>query len=196
MSLAVSAQATTIQLGTGLDAMGNPLPHGANETRYTVGGNSSSATVWASGYPITPWVDGWVSPNSPPYGQWIRPNNEGVGFANYTMTISGHGSLSGFFTSDNPGALYVNGVQITHNDGWSDIIGEMSDQSSYNRWFAFTAQLNQPVNTVEWQVYNMGGPSGLIVRGAASVPDGGLTAMLLGVGVLGLGTVRRMVKAK
>jgi hypothetical protein len=50
------------------------------------------------------------------------------------------------------------------------------------------------VNTIQFEVDNLDNspnPTGLIVQGTANVPDGGLTATLFGMGLLGLGAIRR-----
>jgi hypothetical protein len=49
------------------------------------------------------------------------------------------------------------------------------------------------VNTIEFEVFNGGGPAGLIVAGTATVslPDGGCTVALLGSALVGLRAFRR-----
>ena len=69
---------------------------------------------------------------------------------------------------------------------------------SFDYLTSFSATLNQPVNTVVFEVNNGYGPTGLIVEGTAtintSVPDGGCTAALLGGAIVGLQAVRRKLR--
>jgi hypothetical protein len=51
-----------------------------------------------------------------------------------------------------------------------------------------------PFNPNRGWDYNITGNYNRNADGGSIVPDGGLTAMLLGMGMLGLGWVRRMVK--
>lgn len=150
LAFALKAGAT-IQIGTGLDALGNLRGNGASEINYAVSGLSSSATV---GYLASSWVANQTS------GQWIVPNNQGGGITKYIRNISGTGTISGRFSSDNPGELLVNGHVVAAGLGWPG-----SDQSDYTRWISFTYVLDQAVNTIEFDVNNLGGPSGLIVVG-------------------------------
>ena len=182
-------QANTIQIGTGLDANGNLLSPGAAEQNYTLTGVGANPIVYYYG---TAWVANQAT------GKWISPSASGsattaVGISAYTRTISvgaSGGVLDGYFSTDNPGQLSVNGSQyVISNAGWPS-----SDQGTYRSWTHFNTLLLPGLNTVQFQVSNLGGPTGLIVYGTATgVPDGGLTAMLLGGALLGLGAVRRKV---
>jgi hypothetical protein len=189
-SLGLATQAETIQIGTGLDASGNLLSAGSLEQNYGVGGNASDAVVYYLG---SPWVANVAN------GQWISPSDAlgnltdpQYSTTTYTRTIDGTGTLSGEFASDNPGELLVNGVEVASTPGWPT-----TDDSDYSYWTGFSdISLDQAVNTIEFDVYNSYGPAGLIVAGTAtvntaSVPDGGLTAMLLGMGLAGMGVIRR-----
>jgi len=203
---AVGLGAHAANLGTGLDGFGNLILPGVTEQNYTVTDLGSDPVPALSGavvgaqafYYGSPWVA------NTPAGQWISPKlpdpviNGGSqaapqfwGFT-YNQKVSGFLSLS--FSSDNPSELLVNGNQVARSQGWPD----MSDTSDYTRWVNYSA--NIPANsTVEFIVWNdpytsspPGNPAGLIVNG--TVPDGGLTSILLGMGMLGLGAIRRKLR--
>jgi hypothetical protein len=182
MALAItqSAQANSISIGTGVD--GN---------NYTVSGPGATGSTVAYYYG-SPWV-----PNSLT-GQWIAPStangvDQDPGLYTYSLTInaSAGDTISGQFSSDNPGALFVNGtITSAQGPGW----GTQNDDQSYEYWTPFTATLAAGVNTIQFEVDNLDNspnPTGLIVQGTANVPDGGLTATLFGMGLLGLGAIRR-----
>ena len=183
ISLAFAISAPAITISTGVDAFGNLLAPNALETLYTAGGIATSASV-GTGNP-----GAWV-PNTA-MAQWIVPNTQNLGISTYTMAVIGAGSISGRFTSDNPGALFVNGTLITSNPGWAN----STDQGTYRSWYNFSAPLpNAGANTIEWRVNNLGGPAGLIVEGTATlsaVPDGSTSIALLGMAFTGLGMLRR-----
>ncbi len=185
--LGVAAQAQTIQLGTGLDASGNLLSSGSFEQNYTIGGNASAA--------IVDYVTGsWIA--NQPKGQWITPANaQGAvtdpqdGITTYTRTIDGTGTINVEFASDNPGELLINGTAVAQGLGWPT-----TDDSDYSRFISYSGSLDQAVNTIEFEVYNSFGPTGLIVDGTATinnantVPDGGFTLTMLGAALTGWGS--------
>lgn len=209
LAIAQSANANTINIGTGLDGSGNPLAQGQLQTLYTVSGPQaypytsvpSGGTVNAAVayYYGGPWV-----PNTTA-GQWISPvapadqtsyEDQAVGYYNYSLTIDGTGTISGQFSSDNPGALFVNGALTSaQGPGW----GTLNDLSSYEYWVPFTVSVSGPT-TIDFEVLNLpggfsGNPTGLIVTGSATgnvnIPDGGLTVALLGGALAGLQALRR-----
>jgi hypothetical protein len=186
-SLGIAAQAQTIQLGTGLDGSGSLLSSGSFEQNYTIGGNASAA--------IVDYVTGaWIA--NQPNGQWITPSDaKGAvtdpqyGITTYTRTINGTGSINVEFSSDNPGELLINGTAVAQGLGWPT-----TDDSDYTRFISYSGSLNQAVNTIEFEVYNSYGPTGLIVDGTATlngVPDGGFTLTMLGAALSGLAFFRR-----
>jgi hypothetical protein len=194
LGLALAAQANTIQIGTGLDSFGGLLPASSTEIHYSAAGPNAENSAIAY---VQPFYGGAWVPNQST-GQWISTQIGGVpsqelGNYTYTLTINGVGTMSGNWASDNASTLWVNG----------NLVATAAYAGSYNSWHPFTANLTECVNTIQFKVNNAndanGGPNptGLIVYGTADVtpcPDGGLTAMLLGMGLLGLGYVRRMVK--
>jgi hypothetical protein len=156
--LGVATQAAMIQIGTGLDGSGNLLALGAAEQNYTVSGNASAANVRTS------LPSNWLGNVS--NGQWISPPNDPTGLTFYTRTL-GPGTITGQFSSDNPGELLVNGVVVAQTSGWPG-----TDTSTYQSWWSFNANLTQAVNTIKFEVNNLGGPAGLIVAGTFTpVPE-------------------------
>jgi len=186
----VSVQANTIQIGTGLSANGALLGTGAADPNYAVTiGLSLPPTTPTSGvvydatmYPLVsgPWV-----PNQP-NGQWITPVDPSSGvpllenglYTDYSRVLDVTGSsgdLSGEFSTDNPGALYVNGVLVAQTAGWPSL----NDTQDYTRFVDFNATLVAGDNTIAFVVYNVplalplgssssGNPTGLIVDGTAT----------------------------
>jgi hypothetical protein len=111
-------------------------------------------------------------------------------------------AITGRFTSDNPGQLVVNGTAIYSSPGWAN----NTDDSTYSTWYNFgTIQLNYGENNITWNVSNLGGPQGLIVEASAvgnnftvgaGVPDGGLTAVMVGLGFTTLAGLRRKLRRR
>ena len=173
------------------------LTSGSIEGNYTVTGLGDSSAI---AYVENQYPGAWVG--NLPTGQWISPvdattgqPSQQIGLFSYTRKIDGFGSLSGEFASDNGGALFVNGILVANTAGW-----EFGDDGDYRSFINFSATLNQAVNTITFEVYNTNpdispNPTGLIVAGTAegdvSVPDGGMTVMLLGGALVGLGALSR-----
>lgn len=189
--VAAGAQAA-LQIGTGLDASGNLLPGGedskAFEQNYAVGGNASAASVY---YAAGSWVSDVAT------GQWIDPSDANgnptapYGITTYTRTIYGAGTISGEFSSDNPGELLVNNVVVVQNAGWPNV-----DDGTYRSFTSFSATLSPGPNTIEFEVNNLGGPAGLIVAGTFTpVPEPTTTIagalLLLPVGMSTLRMLRK-----
>lgn len=198
-AVALTVRANTIQIGTGLDSTGNLLGSGSSEQNYTVAGVDTSAIAYVETQYPGAWVGNlangqWISPVNPETGQ---PSQQ-IGLFSYTRTIYGIGSMSGEFSSDNGGALYVNGTLVAQTAGWPDTItGDYQFFTQFNN-----IVLNQSVNTIEFVVYNalytpdteIPNPTGLIVAGTATVPDGGMTVILLGGALAGMQALRRKLR--
>jgi len=192
--LATQAQ-TTFQIGTGLDASGNDRPLNNAEQNYTLSGGAGPDTL-----AIVRQNGAWTADQNNYWapGQWITPllpnisEDQSTSLFYYTRTIDGTGSISGYFASDNGAELFVNGIPI-QADSNPPLYGFAG---SFTYWTAFSATLNQPVNTVVFEVNNGGGPTGLIVQGTATigVPDGGCTAALLSGVFFGLQALRRKLR--
>jgi hypothetical protein len=204
MALGFVAQvsANTITLfNTGVGSGGAPLPDGTlNDSHYSlivVPGSTTTTRVRTTGaYPLPPWF------GNDALSAWIGPNNDNslngpVGNYVYRTTFDLTGlnpltaSIVGGWSTDN------NGVQILLNGANTGNPGTSFTQFSTGfASFSIGSGFVSGINYLDFVVYNGGGPTGLRVEmsGTASVPDGGLTAILLGMGMLGLGTVRRMIK--
>jgi hypothetical protein len=163
--IAANAQ---IQIGTGLDGSGALLPQNALEQNYSISGNAAyAAAIYAA-------PGSWVA--NGPTGQWIDPSTSGGsptdpnGFTYFTRTITGTGSINLQFATDNAGALVINGVVVAQTQGWAT----QTDTADYETWVSYSGTLNPGVNTIEFEVNNLGGPAGLIVEGtftATPVPE-------------------------
>ena len=119
--LGLSAQANTIQIGTGLNASGGLLSAGSLEQYYTTAGpNDNTAIAYVQPFYSGAWVANVAT------GQWISPVDNTTGLPSqeapatftYTRTIDGIGSMSGEFATDNPGELLVNGTVVSETPGW------------------------------------------------------------------------------
>jgi hypothetical protein len=186
-SVGLAARANVIQIGTGLDGSGNLIGAGASEGNYAVTYNGNPIGAIAgqdAGSP--PYI------NNQPNGQWIEPANHAVdpsGLFTYTETFfnGSSGSVNGVFASDNAGKVLVDGVIVTQTSDW-----EYNDNGAYALPHTFGGTLVPGLNTIEFEVYNISGPTGLIAYGTATgVPDGGMTAGLLGGALIGLQMLRR-----
>lgn len=197
----LGAFANPFTLDTGVDAAGNQLASYATEQRYTVSGNASTATVYPSGtWPLQGGT--WVS-NVPGGGQWITPSNgEAYGITTYSISfrsaIAQNVSLK--YTGDNPARLLLNGNVLSTEAGFPvpTNSNNWTDYGTWGYWTPYTLSLSANTQyTVSFDVYNGGGPAGLIVDSGAistSVPDGGSTVVILGAGLSGLALLRRKLK--
>lgn len=152
---------------TGVDSNSVVLPHGALEQHYVMSGPNSPAYVLAR-YP------GWVEP---PYGSaWIGPKAYDIYEANntYTLTFDLTGFdpntalITGRWSSDNAGEIFLNGLNTGFTNGWLDF-DKLLD-------FTISSGFRQGVNTIEFKVNNCFGsgvpnPSGLLVADLAGQAD-------------------------
>lgn len=179
--LAASTQAATIGLSnTGVDALGVPLANGTTpDLHYSLvsapAGAATSTRVLTSadGYPVGPWLGDTVT------SAWIGPNtadaNGPVGNYTYRTTFDLTGldpltaTITGRWSTDNNGiAILLNGAN-TGNPGTS-----FTQFSEGYVSFSIASGFVAGVNTLDFQVYNGGGPTGLRVEmsgTAAVVPE-------------------------
>jgi hypothetical protein len=200
---ATSADAVPILslFNTGVGPTGAPLAEDAVDPHYTLSGGAAAYTATnAQGYPVAP-AGPWVGDDS--LSAWITPTLDTQGASNavysYTTTFDLTGLdpvsaiISGLWAADDAGGLsniILNGVS-----------SGLSNTNGYSSWTAFslTSGFQPGLNTLTFQVQNSGGgPTGVRVEmtGTASaaanaVPDGGATAGLLGLGLMGAATLHR-----
>jgi hypothetical protein len=148
--------------GTGVDNLGIPLPVNSLDSHYVLTGPSTPAYVTLQAG--TPRLDKtwWPLDNSAP---WIGPqldSNQDAPSGDYAYTLSFNltgfdledVTISGQWSSDNGSSIYLNGVQtgFTSND-FSKIFN-----------FSLDSGFVSGVNTLEFRVNNVSGPSGLLVQ--------------------------------
>lgn len=181
---------------TGVDDSHHVLANGAAETHYVVndlwyGGTVNQyAMTSAFGYPIDP-NGPWLADNTK--SDWIGPTNQSDSFYydyQTTFTLTGYeaarASIAGRWSTDDYGIdILLNGQSLG--------IGAGNFTSWYN--FNITSGFVTGTNTLDFLVYNTGGPGGLRAELAGNVPEPASWAMMLGgFGLIGgaLRSRRRM----
>lgn len=199
LALASAAQAGTIAIfNTGVDGTGTPLANGTiGDPHYVLtsvpGGTTDTQILNSVGwYPIPPWLgDDAIS-------SWIGPNNDSdadgvVGAFVYQTTFDLTGfdpstaSLAGQWSVDNEGTdILLNGASTGNTAG------------GFESWSAFSigSGFIAGVNTLDFLVYNGGGPTGLRVELSGTATDPSqvpepTSLLLFGAGFAGLAVVRR-----
>jgi len=194
--LAASAATISDLFNTGVNGSGAVIADGAIDSHYTILAAPNGAQVaakTAAGYPLGVWQ------NNDSDSAWIGPNtSEANGPGGYyvyrtTFTLAANAilssvSISGFWGTDDFGSnLFINGVSTGQTAGFASVASA----------FSVTSNFHVGVNTLDFQVGNSGGPTGLRVDGisgsyqTSGVPDGSLTVMLLGASLLGMLAFRR-----
>lgn len=180
LGLSGAVQALPINVfSTGVDAAGAVVAGGTvGDLHYSlisappgVGTGIKAATSGSEGFPIGPWLgDNTLS-------RWIGPNtgdlNGPVGSYTYRTTFDLTGldlstaALSGRWATDNPG------TEILINDVATGLTA-----GGFTAWSAFSINSGfvAGLNTLDFVVYNAGGPTGLRVEisgdaAAAAVPE-------------------------
>lgn len=198
MTMPAYAVPITTLFNTGVDSTGTPLPDGTvGDSHYTLitvpGGTSTILSRRAvGGFPIPPYIgDSALS-------SWIGPNNsislDGPGGPyTYRTTFDltglapGTASITGGWTTDNNGLdILINGVSLGFTTPFAAFAAGFFP-------FTVTSSFISGINTLDFVVFNGGGPTALRVemtgdasRVSVSVPEPE-TLALLGLGLLGMG---------
>jgi len=181
---------------TGVDDSHNVLAQGDIETHYTV------SDLWYGGT-VTQYVEtssqGWpIAPNGPWLGddtssRWIGPGDQSSPFYyDYQTTFT--------LTDYEAARAFITGRWSTDDYGFDILInGQSTGQSAANfvDWYDFsiTSGFVTGTNTLDFIVYNTGGPGGLRVEMSGGVPEPASWALMLGgFGLVG-GVMRSRRKA-
>jgi hypothetical protein len=190
---------------TGVDATGAPQPNNSAELHYTL--TSSPDTIKgvrvatsANGFPIGPWLGDDAT------SAWIGPiGSSDLTGSSGTYTYHTTFSLAGF----DPSTASISGDWATDDNGMDILLNGHSLGITAGGFGAFTpftiAASNSffvnGVNSLDFVVYNSGGPTGLRTElsgtaSVAAVPESATWAMMLaGFGIVGFGMRTRKRKA-
>lgn len=200
VSASFTAQAAPI---SDLHSTGVGFSGGTQDTNYTVTDTNGVtgfgySTDGDSGYPVGyPWLgdtssSAWLTPANNPSGDYAVGNFGWRTTFDLTGFDAASASFNGRFAADNSAIAYLNGYQIGTSDGFSN-------------WSNFASQPGfflAGINTVDFTVFNGGGPTGLLVEisdssevaNVVAVPEPETYAMLL-AGLSALGVVARRRKS-
>ena len=127
------------------------------------------------------------------------------GFYAYTLNLTNvpaNLQVTGQWATDNPGAILINGVEVSENAGWNDNQALMTDQRTYSYWTPFSlAFATGGSYTLQFEVYNIpaggGNPTGINVQfagntaGGGVIPEASTLAMWSVLSLVGLVLTRR-----
>ncbi len=184
------ASASTVPPSTGVDSSGNVLSSGTVDPNYSI----LSSPYGAAAAVVTTPNSGWIT--APAGSQWISIGADQTPGQNYAVgtyiyqtffTLSSsqasNFSISGEWAADDSGSIYLNG----------NLVGDYA-ANWYNLFpFSITSGFLTGVNTLDFDVYNGGGPTGLLVsvNPTSATPEPS-SLLLLGSGVLAFaGAARR-----
>lgn len=214
VALAVAASTATAGpiftglFNTGVDSTGFALaPNNAVDTHYIASPIGTAETYYYS----APWV-----PDTPGAGgaNWISTYANGgvltnVGTYKYTQTltaqVTGSVTISGAWATDNCGTIkdFAGNPVATLGGG---VLACTSPSSAFTAGgtFSFAESVVSGMSyTLDFEVYNSGGPTGLLVENlsascaagssctAATPEPSSVLLTLTGVGLLGIGMIRR-----
>jgi hypothetical protein len=212
---APAATAGTIFNGlfnTGVDSSSNAYLNtsGQTDSHFTTGSGYYAATYYYG----VPWYPD-QTPGGPGGADWISTYANGtiqtyVGSFDYTETltanVTGSVIITGNWATDNCGTIDWNGLAVsgTGTTIGGGVLGCTSPSSAFTALTSFSITESVTYGTtylLDFQVYNSGGPTGLLVTGlAAECGAAGCTygpepspvwLTLTGFVLLGIGTRRR-----
>jgi hypothetical protein len=171
LAFGVQANADPITVfDTGVDSTGTPLADGTvGDPHYSLiavpmgGINVIRVRTSAGGYPIPPYLaddslSAWIGPNNPQNNYELDgPNGNFVYRTTFTLSSAAAVSFVGQWSFDNPGVdIYLNGVATGNGD----------NGGQFTTWhpFSFSGAGLAGMNTIDFVVDNLGGPTGLRVE--------------------------------
>lgn len=177
---------------TGVDSTGSLLAGGSLDSHYSILETASSGV--AIDHYSYPGFGAWLPPTSS--SQWIWENRNGQP-VNVTRTFRTTFDMSGFELA----TAVINGRWAADNIGLDILVNGAStgqtipgSYASFNSWHSFSINsslLVSGVNTIDFQVQDVGGISGfraefLTATADVAVPDSAATITLLGAVLLGM----------
>jgi hypothetical protein len=193
-----SAHAATIGLfNTGVDNSGIPLPNFTPDTHYVlVAGSVDTSPLRvansSNGFPIGPWLgddalSAWIGPCCDPAladaaGEYIyRTTFDLTGLDPATAIINGLWSMD-----DSPVDIFING----------NAIGASGSGFGTFAPFSVTSGFVAGLNTLDFAINNLTGPTGLRVEmtGSANAPEPA-SFLFLSAGLAAFGLIRRRVSS-
>lgn len=186
------AQAAPITslFNTGVDASGTPLADNALDPHYVITSPAASTpfvATSAGGYPIGEWIGDNAT------SAWIAPTADTFDAA-VTFVYRTSFDLTGF----DPASALISGVWATDDPGTDILINGASTGNASCCFtgftpFSITSGFVAGINTLDFFVFNSGGPTGLRVEmtGTADPVPEPVTLSLLGAGLAGVAGLRR-----
>lgn len=176
---------------TGVDNSGNLLADWAVDPHYTISGSTTDPDAYVNAFPEAHY---WVANTST--SQWITDFTQNIGSVVYTTTFDLTGfdfttaTLGGLWSADDQAVMKLNGVPVASlffplNKPWEQLSA-----------FAINTGFLPGLNTLTFEVPNIGGPSGLHVQvtgdALAAVPEPSTFALA----AVGLGLMYRQVRRR
>ena len=188
---------------TGVDASGNALIP-ANSGQTQPDGHYALTGPIAGLFPETYRHTAYVSETTTGEARWIGPftslggRSQDAGFFSYTLNLDLTGfdpstaSITGKWAVDNCAAIFLNGIATANTINGGVVSGTCDDEASTNyntlHDFSINSGFQSGLNALEFRVYNVNGPTGLVVTGTSDaraphppvgdVPEPGSAALL------------------